>query len=1392
MSYTITGRPRIVAKIEFVRIMVSPADCNRGSLFDADYYRTGCGFPYERNDHWLNLFGLIADQIVRSLQPRTVFDAGCALGFLMESLWDRGVEGRGIDISAFAISQVRPDMQPHCRVASITDPLDGRYDLVTCIEVLEHIPPEETEAAIAGLASLTDTILFSSSPSDFTEPTHVNVRPALGWLKLFAAAGFWPDCIYDASFVAPHAVLFRRQGPLPDGVLSLFSQNVRIKCALVEREQRIGSMGRTIAELRQQLERTGTELSEFLNKNAEMAGLIEGLSANMSALRSELAASVDANVALREESARLAGELETSRGMEAVVHDTVRSLQTEVTRLEAELEETNHRLEEVQAEAIEARRAALPSPPALPAPDTYLSSQLAVALAHERTWQDKAAAMRTEAARWREELSNVHRSPGWRLLSRYRDWLSNQRRTWRWIRSYEDAVNWVIRRARLLPDEAPQLAAPAIPDSPVDMLAPALESYQSWIARTEPGPERLELQRRLSRQLRLQPLISVVVPVYKIPLPVLRETVESVLGQTYHNWQLCIAHGDPDDHEARQYLGSLAEREPRVQVVALARNEGIVGNSNAALQLVRGEYMALLDHDDTLAPFALFAIAAAINEHPDAEFLYSDKDCLSEDGRSRLRPLFKPRWSPDILLSVNYLTHLCVMRTESVRAIGGWRSETEGAQDWDIFLRVIGRGGRVVFVPEVLYHWRIISTSVASGGLAAKPYAAKGQVQCLNDHAERLGLRAGASIDRSGRLKMEWQGATELSVTVILVSSSEDTARIEALTKSPNLQIVSAAGAPGVPLSERLNRAVQSARGECLVFLDDSVEIGSPDWLIEMVGPLQQPGVGLVGPKLLDPLSRNLRHAGLVFNADGALDYIFSDEPEHINEQFGGGAWYRNWSAVAGACFAVRRDVFDRVGGFRGQPAYPRHDVDLCLRIGAESGYRIFYNPFATFVQAGGGLLENWLSPDGPEKGAAYIRACFPSGDPYFHPQLESRGGKVLFASPKHDLPKLDYGSEARVLVSLFDAPPGAIAASKAVTSKPPRNSVRSLTWVLPEFTHAFYGGVHTILRFADYFRRAHQVESEFVVLGNVPEPVMRSRLATAFPELAASARLTRMRDYADWERVRPSDATISTLWTTAYAALPFRHTRRKFYFVQDYESQFYPAGSTYALVEATYKFGYYGLCNTRPLRDTYQEFGGEAEYFEPCVDAPYFFEAERSPIPARPLTLFCYARPGHPRNCFELLGVALRLVKGKMGDGVRIISAGAEWSPADYGLDGVVENLGLLSYPATGALYRVCDAGVVMMMTRHPSYLPMELMACGALVVTNQNRYTGWLLKNEENCLLTETSSGAIAAAIERGLKDNAFRQRIAARGAAFVRENYSDWDVQAEKTYRYILKKS
>ncbi|TWB51688.1 methyltransferase family protein [Rhizobium sp. ERR 922] len=206
--------------------------------FDEEYYKSGFGpDAYERTAPWLNFYARIVDEIIRSLQPRRVLDAGCALGMVVEAFWDRGIEAKGVDISEYAIANVRADMREHCRVASLTKPFESRYDLVVCIEVLEHMPAEEAALAIQNIAASTDTVLFSSSPRDFEEVTHVNVRPPLSWMKLFGQHGLWPDLIYDASYLTPHAILFRRSEAISEDALILMSEQLRLRFLLAEAKQ---------------------------------------------------------------------------------------------------------------------------------------------------------------------------------------------------------------------------------------------------------------------------------------------------------------------------------------------------------------------------------------------------------------------------------------------------------------------------------------------------------------------------------------------------------------------------------------------------------------------------------------------------------------------------------------------------------------------------------------------------------------------------------------------------------------------------------------------------------------------------------------------------------------------------------------------------------------------------------------------------------------------------------------------------------------------------------------------------------------------------------------------------------------------------------------------------
>ena len=382
------------------------------------------------------------------------------------------------------------------------------------------------------------------------------------------------------------------------------------------------------------------------------------------------------------------------------------------------------------------------------------------------------------------------------------------------------------------------------------------------------------------------------------------------------------------------------------------------------------------------------------------------------------------------------------------------------------------------------------------------------------------------------------------------------------------------------------------------------------------------------------------------------------------------------------------------------------------------------------------------------------------------------------------------YRSEATALVNNFDFSASDVAASRLLHQQHPGPvSIKSVTWFIPDFNHAYYGGIYTILRLAAHMAKYHGVQNQFALVGSFDTSVIAAKIGEAFPELANSPVL-RVGFAGGVEALAPTDAAIATLWTTAYFVLRFNKTARKFYFIQDCEPLFYPAGSTHAQVEATYRFGFYGLCNTPALKDIYEDqYQGQATFFYPCVDTNIFHaEKRRERSEGEPYRLFFYGRPGHPRNGFELGIAALRKLKRRLGKRVQILCAGDDWDAAAYGAQGVVENLGMLPYEETGDLYRSCDAGFVMMFTRHPSYLPFEMMACGCSVVTNYNPWTTWLLKDGENCLLSLPSATSLADRLEEALLDEELRLKIGKTSSQLIKSQFSNWHEQLEKVYGWM----
>ena len=270
----------------------------------------------------------------------------------------------------------------------------------------------------------------------------------------------------------------------------------------------------------------------------------------------------------------------------------------------------------------------------------------------------------------------------------------------------------------------------------------------------------------------------------------------------------------------------------------------------------------------------------------------------------------------------------------------------------------------------------------------------------------------------------------------------------------------------------------------------------------------------------------------------------------------------------------------------------------------------------------------------------------------------------------------------------------------------------------------------------ADQLARTQGVENRFVVMAAPNDAFLRSALAAAFPAWRTPRSTSSTAAPAAGWRDPPADASIATLWVTAYSVAHVPGTRRRFYLIQDFEPMFYPAGTNYALAEESYRLGLYGLCNTPRLLDIYRrDYGGEGHAFVPAVDPTVFHAEGRGPLDHdRPVTIFLYARPGHWRNCWEIASLALDELKAKLGDQVRIVTAGSWARPDELGRG--IEHLGLLDYRDTGALYRSCDAGIALTLSEHPSYLPLELMACGAPVVAFDNPAGDWVLHHERNAL--------------------------------------------------------
>lgn len=450
---------------------------------------------------------------------------------------------------------------------------------------------------------------------------------------------------------------------------------------------------------------------------------------------------------------------------------------------------------------------------------------------------------------------------------------------------------------------------------------------------------RAQTARRGPLEILEGPKISVLMPVYNVPEKWLRLAIRSVLSQSYGNWQLCIADDASNASHIRQVIDESVALDGRIDAIFLPENVGIGQASNAALRLASGEYVALLDNDDELHPDALLEVVKLLNQMPSPDLVYTDEDKLVSKGR-RVDPFFKPSWSPDLLGSMNYITHLSVFSRSLLEELGGFRGGFDGSQDYDLLLRFTERTERVVHVPKVLYHWRQIPGSAASS-IHAKPYAYDAARKALQESLARRGYQGTVEVEAPGRYRMRYRTPAEPRIAMIGSDEgdSEELAREAARSRCSLIMI----GASPTWASAA-NAGAAACDADYLLFTRDLVEVIDAEWVQSMLEHCFRPEVGVVGGSVIGGHKRFLE-AGIALDAERLLAFPFEGLPYTYYGYKSLPRAVRNVTAVSGACLMIRKDLFEDVGGFE-EIGSPYAEVDLCLKLLDRGLYNVF-TPYA-------------------------------------------------------------------------------------------------------------------------------------------------------------------------------------------------------------------------------------------------------------------------------------------------------------------------------------------------------------------------------------------------------------------------------------------------------------
>ncbi|MFI0413191.1 MAG: glycosyltransferase [Candidatus Thiodiazotropha sp.] len=895
-----------------------------------------------------------------------VLELGCATGYMSDYLRrEKNCYVVGVEIDRSMANRAKAvcdrvivgDVQGRGWLKSLGDEC---FDIITCADILEHL--RDPIALLKKLPELLSDggILLASLPNG----AHASLR-----LELLEGRFTYEDTgLLDRT----HLHLFTYS--------SLREMFVRSGFRVNELTYTFHDMADS--EIEKRLERMGFEATE--------RGLALFHTPDAAAFQYIVSATPDSSVTLEEfpilNDKPMQGSVQVYRNLLDELHQAGSTAETRLKMVEERdriLQEQQQALATLNDELMRHREAMEKAHGALAKESRLRSeseSRLQIMDRSNRSLNHDLFLLKNDLRHTKRNLRDVVQSRGWRTYMALTKPLRLTRRFAPELKKLKDdpslVRNWSREAVRLWKQGGLQ----AIRERLNTEASPTYD-YSLWIRDVEPvGVPTLEMVEQLNEHPD-RPFISIVMPVFNVDEYLLRAALDSVLAQSYENWELCIADDASTRPHIKRVLDEYIRRYKRIKVIYREENGHISNATNSAFSMASGDYVALMDHDDQLAEFALYFVAQEIILNPHAEIVYSDEDKLNNE-EVRFDHYFKPDFNPDLMRSHNMICHFGVYKRSLVEKVGGMREGFEGAQDYDLALRClreIDPRKQVRHIPWILYHWRAIPESTASGG-EAKSYAMDAALRAVKDDLEIRGLKADVTeseyIDGMIRVRYQLPDSRPLVSIIIPTRNGEKLLRqcIESIRDRSNYKniefiIVDNQSDDQATLaylteldsqdatkvlrydhpfnfSAINNFAVEHASGELLCFMNDDIEVISPDWLGEMVSHGVRPEIGAIGARLWYPDDR-LQHGGVVLGLGGVAGHAMKYSSKDNKGYMGRSVLIQNYTAVTAACLLLRRDVFDAVDGFDSEHlAVAFNDVDLCIRI-YQAGYYNLWTPYA-------------------------------------------------------------------------------------------------------------------------------------------------------------------------------------------------------------------------------------------------------------------------------------------------------------------------------------------------------------------------------------------------------------------------------------------------------------